>query len=339
MDLKLLREDVEALQNILISRATGGPADDPEYRTLRETLLAEQSIREALPSFVRTSRDLSQFWAYISKYSGYAARRTHIWEAFNPLLDKLEYPDSSTSDIAPAQVFKSEHTPPPTKRAKVRVFISYSTQDKAAAGAVKHAIASAGFDCFLAHEDLQVSEEWRVRILEELDRCQILVVLLSANYLKSAWGSQEIGIIVGRKDVPIVPLSLDDTIPYGFIANIQGKPIPSTGIDLGTILEPLARRYPRMAIPTLIQRVREAATFRSAEAALKPLVSLYELLSSDELDNLVDVSIENAQVWDAHLCRTGYLPELLDRRGDDINPTKHRVLSYQVKNAQWYRDA
>jgi hypothetical protein len=340
MDPNTLREDVEALQNMLIARATGGAADDAGYRTLRDELMNDALVRDALPSFVRSSRDLSQFWAYISKHSGYATRRTHIWEAFNPLLDRLEFP-AGNADAAPTAVAEpaSVGAPPPRiGRAKIPVFISYSTQDKAAAGAVKHAITSAGFECFLAHEDLQVSEEWKERILEELERCQLLIVLLSKNYRSSNWGSQEIGVIVGRKNVPIVPLSLDDTLPYGFLAHIQGKKVPPTGIELSTILEPLARKHPRIAIPALIQRVHDASSFRSADAALGPLVPIYDKLTNEEINALADASINNGQVWDASLCRTEYLPELLSRVGHRMDSEKRRILSYQLENGRWYRE-
>lgn len=60
MDSNTLRESVESLQNILIARATGGTADDAGYRALREELIGEPSLRDRLPSFVRSSRDLSQ---------------------------------------------------------------------------------------------------------------------------------------------------------------------------------------------------------------------------------------------------------------------------------------
>jgi hypothetical protein len=88
-ELSLL-EKVQALQNAAIARATGGSADDRQYRRLRSELMENEETKKLLPSFIRTSRDLSQFWAYISNTGGYAPRRKHIWEAFQPLLDFAE---------------------------------------------------------------------------------------------------------------------------------------------------------------------------------------------------------------------------------------------------------
>lgn len=82
---------VQLLQKMLISHATGGMADDATYRQIRSTLMAEAQTKRLLPDFVRASRDLSQFWAYIKGAAGtYAERRRIIWAAFGPLLDHLE---------------------------------------------------------------------------------------------------------------------------------------------------------------------------------------------------------------------------------------------------------
>ena len=42
---------------------------------------------------------------------------------------------------------------------KMRAFISYSVADKEWGGRVKQALESINVHCFLAHEDMQVSEE------------------------------------------------------------------------------------------------------------------------------------------------------------------------------------
>lgn len=86
-----LSEKVEIFLNLLISYSTGGQATDVEYRQLRSELLAEPTIRDQLPRFVRTCRDLSQFWQFIQpKFPTYKQRRTYLWGEFNPIIDKLE---------------------------------------------------------------------------------------------------------------------------------------------------------------------------------------------------------------------------------------------------------
>lgn len=108
--------------------------------------------------------------------------------------------------------------------AERKAFVSYSVEKKEAAGAVKACLSRFGYECFLAHEDLQVSEEWKHRILEELGAADVFVALLSKEFTESKWCDQELGFIVSRPDVLVVPLSLDGTMPYGFIEGSQEEP-------------------------------------------------------------------------------------------------------------------
>jgi hypothetical protein len=84
-------ERAEHLQRLLICRATGEQADDGEYAEFRKRFLDNTTTKTLLPTFVRTSRDLAQFWQFIkAKHATYAERRQFIWDAFAPLLDYLE---------------------------------------------------------------------------------------------------------------------------------------------------------------------------------------------------------------------------------------------------------
>ncbi len=73
----------------MIGRVTGGNSDNETYRTLRRELFDASVVKEALPRFVRTCGDLTQFWHFIKtkqNLPSYASRREFIWEAFRPLL-------------------------------------------------------------------------------------------------------------------------------------------------------------------------------------------------------------------------------------------------------------
>ena len=94
-----LFEEVEALQNLLVSEATGGSESDAEYTRLRQVVLAEPSIEAITPRFIRTSRSLGQFWQFIKgKFPTYAERRKYLWEELAPMLDLLEKGGPTPSD-------------------------------------------------------------------------------------------------------------------------------------------------------------------------------------------------------------------------------------------------
>lgn len=216
------------------------------------------------------------------------------------------------------------------------VFISYSTKDKLYGMQTKRILEEYGMECFLAHEDLEISEEWKERILEELLRCDVFVPLLSKAFRESDWAPQEIGVIAGRENVAIIPLSIDGTMPFGFISHLQGKRISADGVSEDLLVAALVKKHPRKIIPGMIQRVTGAGGFRKAEAVMKPLVPLYPILTDDEIDALVTASIENDQVWSAAHCRGSYLPKLIEMHRNRINPEKLKALEYQVENDRLY---
>lgn len=94
-----LSEKVQSLQDMLISYSTNGGGDNELYKALREELVFHSSISPLLPSFLRTNRDLGQFWQFIKhKYSTYAERRQFIWSEFHPALERLEQISSTPAD-------------------------------------------------------------------------------------------------------------------------------------------------------------------------------------------------------------------------------------------------
>jgi hypothetical protein len=86
-------EKIEALQNVMLASVTNGARDEQAYRQLRDELFRIPGLKEALPRFVRTCGDLSQFWHFVKHSDGlnsYANRREHIWNAFRPILSGVD---------------------------------------------------------------------------------------------------------------------------------------------------------------------------------------------------------------------------------------------------------
>ncbi|WP_439294422.1 abortive infection family protein [Lonepinella sp. BR2882] len=90
---------VETLQNILISRATGGKEKDSEFIRLRHVLLdMDIAVKEFIPRFVRTCGNLNQFWQFIKKFDNYDERREYIKNEFHQLLEALKCKKIAPSD-------------------------------------------------------------------------------------------------------------------------------------------------------------------------------------------------------------------------------------------------
>jgi len=82
-DLNSDFERAQYLQNMLISEATGGSAEDRDYQLLRRRFVDQSETKDLLPAFVRTNRDLAQFWQFIKyKFKHYVERRDFIYTEF-----------------------------------------------------------------------------------------------------------------------------------------------------------------------------------------------------------------------------------------------------------------
>ena len=99
---------------------------------------------------------------------------------------------------------------------KVKVFISYSTAQLEIARRIQEFLDVIKLESFLASDDLRTASNWKVRILEELQTCEIIIPVLSEEFKTSDWCSQELGIFHFQKK-KIIPISTDGTLPFGFI--------------------------------------------------------------------------------------------------------------------------
>lgn len=101
-------EKAEMMEGILIACATGGSGDNGIYGLIRQEFMIDPTIRELLPKFVRTYRNLDAFWPFIKhEASTYAERREIIGRAFTPLFDHLEGRNSSPVDSVSSNTLQS----------------------------------------------------------------------------------------------------------------------------------------------------------------------------------------------------------------------------------------
>ncbi|MFJ3167770.1 abortive infection family protein [Serratia marcescens] len=93
-------ERARALENIMVSAATGGDKENSQrYLLLRQYFIQSSVLKPLLPAFVRECRDLKQFWGFIKPTEGYQARSNFIKKGFTPLFDYLEDKNTSPADI------------------------------------------------------------------------------------------------------------------------------------------------------------------------------------------------------------------------------------------------
>lgn len=193
MDNSELFEKVESLQNLLISRATGGESNDAQYKykMLRSELMKDSVLRDKLPRFVRTCFDLNQFWNFIRhEFGSYRERREFLWNEFKPILEMIEMKNTSKS-----------------------IFLSHSSKDKFFARTLADHLRGYGIEVWLDEAEINIGDSLTEKIGEAIEGADYVGVVLSHNSINSEWVQRELQIalqkeIKGKKAV-VLPILIE----------------------------------------------------------------------------------------------------------------------------------
>lgn len=93
----------------------------------------------------------------------------------------------------------------------VRIFISYSREDRAVVARLCEALASAGIS-FFADTKIRTGENFHRRIDDEIGRSSHVICLVSSASNRSAWVTKERNI-AEAKGVPVVPVLIERGVP------------------------------------------------------------------------------------------------------------------------------
>ncbi len=204
-------------------------------------------------------------------------------------------------------------------------FISYQTADKHVARRLQRILQEVGITSFLAHEDIQVSAEWRERILEELGKTSIFVSVLSKDYFESPWCVQESGIAAYR-GITSLHLSLDGNIPRGFSANIQSMKVDPDNVSLLGLLPGIVASDFDLGVELILDIVGRSGSFRNAEANFRLILPHIPRMSDQQIKELLEKTYSNNQIHHAGQCANEYIPPILESRGHLLSEEKRKYL-------------
>ncbi|PJZ55834.1 toll/interleukin-1 receptor domain-containing protein [Leptospira barantonii] len=192
----------------------------------------------------------------------------------------------------------------------MKAFISYSTVDKYIAGKIQNILDRFGIESFLAHEDIQVSSEWQTVILNELRKSDLFVALLSREYEASPWCEQEAGIAAFR-EMTLVFLSLDGTVPKGFVGKTQSAKIKEETLSINDLIPGIIRCNFSVGTNMIVDLIGKSRSFRQAEKNFQMILPYMDQMKKSQIKELLKRSANNRQVYDAGLCKNRYIPSLL----------------------------
>jgi len=133
--------------------------------------------------------------------------------------------DSGLIDLAEHVGFELEDSSPPRVEPRfwrndmLKLFVSHLARERVKAAELQEALLDYGISCFVAHNDIEPTQEWQTQIETALATCDTLVALLHEGFHESKWTDQEIGFAMGR-GLPVYSIRYGAD-PYGFIGRFQ----------------------------------------------------------------------------------------------------------------------
>ena len=176
-------------------------------------------------------------------------------------------------------------------------FLSHAHADRVIARKLADELKNHAFDAFVAHEDIKLGDKWESTIFERIKKCDLFIAILSNNFHQAQYTDHEVGIAQGQGKT-ILPLSIDETKPYGFMTQFQAKKI-SPEIDAKEVSEIFKEFMPK-AFETkvddnLINSLIYADSFREATNYTRKL-SKHTEFSDAQINLIAKGFIDNDQL-------------------------------------------
>lgn len=191
--------------------------------------------------------------------------------------------------------------PPFWRKGMFKLFVSHISCEKKFAGQLQESLLPYGVSCFIAHKDIEPTQEWQTEILTALATCDALIALLHPGFHASNWTDQEVGFVIGRPAVAVA-VKLGEE-PYGFIGRIQafdgvGK---SPDILAEKIFDAFRRKKQtqRAMAESLVALFEESNTFADAKTRIGYLEELehWDLSFATRIRNALKGNDQVAGAW------------------------------------------
>ena len=179
----------------------------------------------------------------------------------------------------------------------IRAFVSHVATYKEEAAKLKESLEERGIAAFVAHEQIDVSQEWQGEIDFALRTMHLLIAVCTPGFNESAWANQEIGFAIGSQRLPIAIRKGVDPI------GLQGKYQAMSGYDktwdeiADEILGVLSARddFQELKVDALIRAIRVSGSFNRSRTLLQSFQTAQGLTPRQE-QNLVVAINQNVQI-------------------------------------------
>jgi nucleoside 2-deoxyribosyltransferase len=217
-----------------------------------------------------------------------------------------EASDQALIDLAQHVGFQFEEVatpriePPFWRKGMLRLFVTHLAVHRDFAAELQTVLLDFGISCFVAHNDIEPTQEWQTQIETALATCDVLVALLHPDFHTSNWTDQEIGFAMGR-GVPAfaVRLGQDPYVIGRFQAfNGSNKSASVLARELFDAVRKNKQTQRRMS-EVLVALFEESYSFAEAKARIGYLedLTLWEPSFSTRVNSAVKSNSQVSGSW------------------------------------------
>ena len=177
------------------------------------------------------------------------------------------------------------------------MFISHVSTNKQEADGLKYFLEHYGIVGFVAHRDIEPTEEWQTLIETALSSMDALVALLTPGFHDSSWTNQEVGFAIGRNRLVIpIQFGLD---PHGLIGKYQGlQGLNKKSFQLAKDIFAILAVNPLTAIQMgrgAAEQLSNAESYEAAKGAIERL-EVCSKLDQESLEKIQKAADQNPNV-------------------------------------------
>lgn len=189
----------------------------------------------------------------------------------------------------------------------LKLFISHRNVHKKVVSELSQYLLPYGISCFIAHEDIEPTEEWRNEIENALRSMEVFLAFLTDDFSDGDWTNQEVGFAIAR-GIPIIPLKMSCKNPHGFMSIYQAlhgqiENIPQLTTNIFNLI---CLKFDKKSLvkKATIAAFINSTDFEASGEAFKRLETFNEF-SDIELENLVSRFNKNSQLYQYYLTNCG----------------------------------
>jgi hypothetical protein len=221
------------------------------------------------------------------------------------------------------------------KKDSFGLFISHRDSIKKSANLIKGKLQFYGVSSFVAHEDIEPSEDWIKEIEKALFSMDALLALLSDGFSSSVWTNQEVGVAYGiGKFVLSVRLGED---PQGFVGKFQAlrpKTKEESDIAKQVVAHLLTHEKTKQKMQyAYFYALSKTSTYAESETWAELLQNITSV-SEEAISILIESYNNNSQAYDCHVLnggRYGNMETIADKINKWIGVNKYKLADKIIK--------